>query len=57
MLSYELKSSINIRIIRFKCYLNKCYHDIFGHECYKALIREYREKFILPYGDNSEEYW
>ncbi len=58
MVYYELRSNINTAIVRFKCFLNKCYHDIFGHRDYKVLQREYIEKFIIPYtGDNSEEYW
>ena len=58
MLTYKFKSNFNTMVVRFKCLLNKCYHDIVGHKSYEVLIKEYIDKFILPYaGDNSEEYW
>jgi hypothetical protein len=38
--------------------VHKWYCDIFGYRDSRVLIREYVEKFILPYtGDDMEEYW
>jgi hypothetical protein len=38
--------------------VHKWYCDIFGYRDLRVLIREYVEKFILPYaGDDIEEHW